>query len=157
MTQYPDLTPEQSAALEAFAEANTRPGKNWRDTLCEGWMRAAYPGPLQQVRNRYGGLWLTTVYAYGWRASLPEWARPTFDASGAVTSHPLPGNVRWSALAFDPPAIGARVDCGARLKCGAVTGYFVQDGWLGLIVRLDTALESGSILVHVFGAECRPV
>lgn len=56
---YPDLTEEQAAALEAFAAQH---GADWRRKLNDGWLRAAYPGPLQQVRNQFGPTWLAKVY-----------------------------------------------------------------------------------------------
>ena len=53
-----DLTPAQAEALLAFAKAH---GTGWKDTLLTGWLRAAYPGPLQQIRNTYGPVWLDGV------------------------------------------------------------------------------------------------
>jgi hypothetical protein len=155
---YQDLTPEQSDALEAFAlEHDKLGGVGWRLKLGEGWACAAYPGPLQQVRNSHGGQWLTEVYAWRWRATVPSWERPTFDPVTGHPSEPSEGAARWSAT-FDPPAVGARVR--NRLGAATVTGYFVQDGWLGLIVLFDEPPAQylkqwgGNMPVHVFGAEC---
>lgn len=50
-----DLTPEQRDALVEFATKN---GRCWRDKLAAGWLKAAYPGPLQQIRNQFGPSWL---------------------------------------------------------------------------------------------------
>jgi hypothetical protein len=51
----PTLTSEQEAALIAFA---ARHGRRWRSILAQGWERAAYPGPLQEIRNQFGPSWL---------------------------------------------------------------------------------------------------
>lgn len=48
-------TLEQTAALLEFAKQH---GPNWKEDLAAGWQRAAYPGPLQQVRNQLGPEWL---------------------------------------------------------------------------------------------------
>lgn len=50
-----DLTPEQRGALIAFAQEH---GRNWKATLLAGWLRAAFPGYLQQIRNSFGPEWL---------------------------------------------------------------------------------------------------
>jgi hypothetical protein len=57
------LTNEQEAALIAFAALH---GRRWKSVLAEGWQRAAYPGPLQEIRNQFGPSWLA-----GWRPSHP--------------------------------------------------------------------------------------
>jgi hypothetical protein len=155
---HPDLTPAQAAALQAFAKQH---GDNWREPLVLGWMQAAYPGALQQIRNQFGPTWLYDVYAYGWQASLPAWGR--HDAADGEKPAEI---AAWSgAEGFDPPAIGDRVI--ARDKAwgeGTVTGYFLEEGWLGLIVRYDAPPErwlkkngDQSCPVHQFGAEVRPV
>ena len=50
-----DLTIEQAAALTEFRLKN---GPDWKEKLAAGWMKAAYPGPLQQIRNNFGPEWL---------------------------------------------------------------------------------------------------
>ena len=52
------LSPEQRAALVAFKAEH---GRTWKATLHAGWLRAAYPGPLQQIRNDFGPSWLTKL------------------------------------------------------------------------------------------------
>lgn len=53
-----DLTPEQRDALIAFAQEH---GRNWKAALISGWLRAAFPGYLQQIRNSFGPEWLTKL------------------------------------------------------------------------------------------------
>jgi hypothetical protein len=50
-----DLTMEQAAALTEFRLNN---GPDWKEKLLAGWMIAAFPGPLQQIRNDLGPAWL---------------------------------------------------------------------------------------------------
>lgn len=62
--RYPNLTPDQLNALRAFAAEH---GRNWKSKLLAGWLRAAYPGPLQQVRNSHGPTWLAGFkFPSGW-------------------------------------------------------------------------------------------
>lgn len=51
----PDLTPEQDAAIRAFAK---RHGGNWKATLRDLWMRAAASPDLHSLRNTHGPAWL---------------------------------------------------------------------------------------------------
>jgi len=53
-----DLTIEQAEALTQFRLKN---GPKWREKLLEGWMVAAYPGALQQIRNQFGPKWLANL------------------------------------------------------------------------------------------------
>lgn len=53
-----DLTPEQREALAAFAREH---GPTWRQRLADGWLVAAFPGPLQQIRNQRGPTWLRAL------------------------------------------------------------------------------------------------
>lgn len=55
MANLSDLTAEQQEAIREFA---ARHGANWKQKLADGWLRAAYPGPLQQIRNERGPTWL---------------------------------------------------------------------------------------------------
>jgi hypothetical protein len=160
-----DLTPEQSAALEAFAEqhgACEQGARKWREKLGDGWMRAAFPGALQQVRNQFGPTWLHNDYAWGWRATCPAWEAPVWIRDDAGRSKGLENAadaIKWSGKGFAPPPLGAFVHS-THWKCdGQVTGYFVQAGWLGLIVKFRVPpadyveREGGNFPVHVFGAE----
>lgn len=52
---FAPLTPEQLAALRGFAAEH---GRTWKAKLGLGWARAAYPGPLQALRNSHGPAWL---------------------------------------------------------------------------------------------------
>lgn len=147
---YPTLTPGQAAALEAFAEAHRQP---WRETLVDGWLTCTEPEALKpalrQVRNSFGPTWLHDVYAWRWTPDLAAWRRPDDDGEAP----------KWSAP-FDPPALGARVRVRINnLGPATVTGYFVQDGYLGVITKLDAAPDwyvkqnGGNVPGHSFGAE----
>lgn len=48
----------QATALLAFASEH---GDDWKRILSAGWIRAAFPGYLQQVRNAFGPDWLARV------------------------------------------------------------------------------------------------
>lgn len=52
------LTSEQREALLHFRDQH---GRSWKNQLLDGWLRAAYPGPLQQIRNSLGPEWLSKV------------------------------------------------------------------------------------------------
>lgn len=52
------LTPAQRSALVAFRNTH---GRYWKTELHEGWMRAAFPGELQQIRNEFGSTWLNKL------------------------------------------------------------------------------------------------
>lgn len=54
-----DLTPDQLQALLSFVKGH---GKDWKEKLLSGWIRAAYPGPLQQIRNTLGPHWLEGLH-----------------------------------------------------------------------------------------------
>ncbi len=154
-----DLTPEQSAALEAYAERHGAP--DWRDALSIAWANCTEPADLKaelrQVRNQFGPTWLHDQYAYHWQASLPAWERV-----GKFSDKPpeaTPGLVRWSAE-FDPPAIGERIRVTMNgLGEGVVTGYFVEADYLGVTVKLDAPADwyakqnGGNVPGHSFGAE----
>lgn len=71
MSDYPVLTDEQRAALEAFAAAF---GRKWRDELSMVyWYNARiWDGPvpgmgttLHYIRNHFGPTWLYDVYKPG--------------------------------------------------------------------------------------------
>lgn len=53
-----ELNTEQRAAIVQFRE---RFGRTWKSKLMDGWLRAAYPGALQQIRNSLGPEWLAKV------------------------------------------------------------------------------------------------
>jgi|SRR5690349_5339753 len=59
-----DLTPEQAAAIRAYAAQH---GRTWKDQLLSDWMRAGsrtYRGEwcyLQQIRNQKGPSWLRSM------------------------------------------------------------------------------------------------
>ena len=76
----------------------------------------------------------------------------------------LPAAPKWSSEK-QPPAIGAVVKVTMNgLGAGVVKGYFVEDGWLGVLVKLSNppgwwlkqnaaAIAKGQRLSHIFGAE----
>jgi len=53
-----ELTPEQREALITFARKH---GRGWKAALVAGWLRAAFPGYLQQIRNDFGPEWLAKL------------------------------------------------------------------------------------------------
>ncbi|MBC8641681.1 ParB N-terminal domain-containing protein [Caballeronia sp. EK] len=52
------LDPQQREAIIQFRQEH---GRRWKHQLLQGWMRAAFPGPLQQIRNNLGPAWLVKV------------------------------------------------------------------------------------------------
>lgn len=69
-----------------------------------------------------------------------------------------PVEYKWSHMFRRPPAIGERVTSKAHKNLtGTVTGYFVEYGWIGLHVKLDTPYVNGNgksfEKVHVFGID----
>lgn len=50
------LPPDLLGALVKFRSEN---GRTWRHKLLSGWLRAAFPGELQRLRNEFGPEWLT--------------------------------------------------------------------------------------------------
>ena len=148
----PALTPEQEQALSDFVAEN---GKNWKKILADGWLRAAYPGPLQQVRNQFGPSWLRL-----WQPGisvfrdLPEYRAAVWIDSKLQNAGEAP---LWSG-ATPPPAIGETIAI-KRFGGGRVLGYYTQDHWLGVIADPITwpdwwrARNPDGALVYVFGAE----
>lgn len=53
-----ELTPAQRSALVAFKKGQ---GRDWKAALRDGWLRSAYPGELQQIRNQFGPEWLNKL------------------------------------------------------------------------------------------------
>jgi len=53
-----ELDPQQREAIVQFRQEH---GRRWKHQLLQGWMRAAFPGPLQQIRNNFGPEWLVRV------------------------------------------------------------------------------------------------
>ena len=53
--QLAELNEEERTALLAFAAEH---GRCWKSKLLLGWEHAAYPGPLQAIRNNFGPGWL---------------------------------------------------------------------------------------------------
>lgn len=159
---FADLTDEQAEALSKFAERYSASG-DWKQRLIDYWMNgrdASEPlgHALRQVRNQFGPSWLIDCYAALWRASLPAYEAPQWvrDEQGRTKGVANESAIKWSGEA-PPPAIGARAD--GRGFGGIVTGYFVEGGWLGIIVHCDTRPEwhktdtGRSALVHLFGAD----
>ena len=62
MSQFKELTDDQDATLQAYAEWY---GQGWQDQLRTDWMNAGSRAPvewahLQQLRNTHGPRWLST-------------------------------------------------------------------------------------------------
>lgn len=69
----------------------------------------------------------------------------TADGNDLKENPTLADKIRWSGAAMGyetPPNIGARVHIGDNaLGCGVVKGYFIEDNWLGLYVKLERPPE----------------
>lgn len=155
MSDYPALTEDQRAALEAFGDNSVLPLAHgtaaWRQRLADLWLTGADAthkgGPaLRQIRNTFGPTWLLDVYAWGWLPEAPAWQayRHGEQQDG--------GGLLWSGTG-EPPAVGARVN--TFNGPGTVTGYFVEGPYLGVTVRTD-APKNGHPVGGYFGAEIRP-
>ena len=64
-----ELNTEQRAAIVQFRE---RFGRNWKSKLMTGWLRAAYPGALQQIRNEIGPEWLAKIKESDFKATAED-------------------------------------------------------------------------------------
>jgi hypothetical protein len=53
-----ELDPQEREAIIQFRQEH---GRRWKHHLLQGWMRAAFPGPLQRIRNNFGPEWLVRV------------------------------------------------------------------------------------------------
>ncbi|AMR78625.1 hypothetical protein A2G96_13215 [Cupriavidus nantongensis] len=51
----------EGGQLEALSRFRDGAGRRWKSRLLAGWIRAAYPGHLQAIRNQLGPEWLATV------------------------------------------------------------------------------------------------
>ena len=99
-----------------------------------------------------------------WRSSVAPALYPVGDPDGLSWS-----GVDGAGRALAPPAIGERVKVGVNgLGFGEVVGYWAQEGWLGVMVKLENPpafyienrKDRGDPLdapCHVFGAELRAV
>lgn len=160
---WADLTDEQSEALAAFRERYSPNGDDgWKQRLIDYWMngrdaREPLGHALRQVRNSFGPSWLIDCYAPLWRASLPAYEAPIWvrDEAGRTKGCENESAIKWSGKE-PPPAVGARA---GRQFAGTVTGYFVESGWLGVIVNCDVRPEwhkadvGRGPLVHLFGVD----
>lgn len=83
----------------------------------------------------------------------------SFVATTADDKRALPAAPKWSNHKLPLPKMGERVDVRDMGKGpGEVVGYFVECGWVGLHVKLDTPkLINGKLwpVVHVFGVDLR--
>lgn len=70
---------------EAIIQFRQEHGRRWKHQLLQGWMRAAYPGLLQRIRNSYGPEWLVRVKD----ADFREQSTVKEDGSG-VRGHEAP-------------------------------------------------------------------
>lgn len=52
---YPALTPDQLAAVVAYAAEH---GRHWKEALRLDWYHARRPGHLHALRNSHGPRWL---------------------------------------------------------------------------------------------------
>lgn len=87
------------------------------------------------------------------------WARyvATGDRNDPSGKHPM----KWSGK-DDPPAVGAKVKVRMNnIGPGVVRGYFVEYGWLGVLVKpskppkwwREQTKDMADPLAHIFGAE----
>ncbi len=97
--------------------------------------------------------------AYREHTTVPAFARAEWDSGKLVNGKA--GLILWGAEA-PPPDIGVEIVVTIN-RCGpaVVTGYFTQDGWLGLKCRLHNPPDwhikqnKGDPHGHVFGPEFR--
>jgi len=57
----PSLTQLPPNLVEALVKFRSENGRTWKHKLLSGWLRAAFPGELQQLRNEFGPEWLAGV------------------------------------------------------------------------------------------------
>jgi hypothetical protein len=57
----PSLSQLPPDLLEALVKFRSENGRAWKHKLLSGWLRAAFPGELQRLRNEFGPEWLTRV------------------------------------------------------------------------------------------------
>jgi len=171
--KYRDLLPEELAALRIFAAEN---GAKWKEVLAmKYWYNARvyrakdgkeYP-ILHALRNNLGPKWLDGYKLpkepgagnYREFEELPaNWAKPIWKG-GKVVNEAEP--YKWSGDG-DPPKIGAKVNVSVNgIGEGKVTSYFVEYGWLGVMVRPKKApdwyiKQNGRYaLAHIFGNELK--
>lgn len=91
-------------------------------------------------------------------------AHVAFIAPANTPTAELPTAYKWSNLTFPVPAIGALVNVRInRLRASRVVGYFVEHGFLGLLVKPLAPPEwfvkqNGRFSeAHVFGTEVDPL
>lgn len=96
--------------------------------------------------------------AYQTLTAVPAYVLPIWQ-DGKLMNADAP--MRWSNVT-PPPAIGDTVHINFnRLGSGTVTGYFSEDGWFGLLVRLHDAPEwhrkqrNNDPIAHIFGNDLR--
>lgn len=148
---YPPLPDDARAALEAFAVKYAKVAGGWREHLSILWATGGDTqepggGLLRAVRNTYGPTWLMEVYAPLWRPDLPPYQTALWEDGRLIP--PAEPVALWSGAA-PPPPVGATVRVAVnRHGPVVVTGYFVQEKWLGVIGR-----KPSGDLIHVFGAE----
>lgn len=94
-------------------------------------------------------------------SELPAWTRAVFDESGGKALNDA-DPFKWSGDA-DPPAIGAKVKVYMNnLGTGTVTGYFVEYGWFGVLVKFDNPpawwvkQNPKQPPGHIFGIDLQP-
>lgn len=167
MQEYPILSLEARRALEAFAAKYAKVEGGWKEHLCQLW---ATGGDTQEeagsllrlIRNRFGPTWLLDHYSALWRPDLPayEVARWTEDHRELLPTE-TEGAVRWSGRTIPgsltatpyvlPPEVGQTVFANTnRIGDVVVTGYFVEEGWLGFIGR-----AADGTLYHLFGVDLK--
>jgi hypothetical protein len=93
--------------------------------------------------------------------ALPAWTRAQWEAKEKLLNEADP--FKWSGPDLDPPAIGAKVKTYVNdVGPGTVIKYFVQHGWLGVLVQLDappawyTKQNKGNPPAHLFGIDLEP-
>ncbi len=87
---------EQVAVLIEFAREHS---PHWKRELNAGWLRAAYPGALQQVRNNFGPEWLERVTF----AHLQDWQAEATTAPDVTEARAVSQATEASAPAQESP------------------------------------------------------
>ncbi|KVO15209.1 hypothetical protein [Burkholderia ubonensis] len=80
------LPPDLLGALVKFRAEN---GRTWKHKLLSGWLRAAFPGELQRLRNDFGPEWLAGVKDAEFD-KLAEVA-PNVKPGAGIRGHEAPG------------------------------------------------------------------
>ena len=91
-----------------------------------------------------------------------NWTRAVWSSEGNLVN--LDDPFKWSgSIENDPPAIGSLVKAYVNsLGTGTILSYFVEEGWLGMLVKLDNPPDwyikqnGANKPCHLFGRDLEP-